>query len=379
MLLALSRYFSYFTVAFVPGLTFYHVASYAETHRLGEVSSFIPYANNHENEGFYRAPRLDLQVSTTHSSHVANVSPIMDTGSAGYMLSAKVLNLSLKFLSETYTYGFEFLSSSHVYYEGYWIEKEAINITFVAADVVAKIAVLAVTETGRCNLSSDGCKDGTKTNVIIMPTSVNYFGVGFGRCSNEQPNATLDKIPFSNVATINDESVEGRPYYQGYIINSTGVTVGLTDSNVKDFSTVQLKKTTKSSLCKDQWDQVEVAIQINGSKWTTGNGLFDTGLNRSYVRADDGRSAGLLPNGTSINAVIGGFTNAIADYSITVGDFVNPLTPWRVTHENWDSTRPGFINTGSYFYRVFETFLDASEGVFGIRRVDIGGISFQDP
>ena len=100
----------------------------------------------------------------------------MDTGSTGVVIGASQLDLTAHDL-ENYPKGHEFLSSSHVFWEGHWINASEVNFTFTAADVIAKVPILAVTESSICgNFSKGKCDPKSKTHVNRRPNRINYLG-----------------------------------------------------------------------------------------------------------------------------------------------------------------------------------------------------------
>ena len=143
---------------------------------LGTVSHFIPFANAGDNKDLDRDVFLNFTITTTHSPEAHHFSAAMDTGSTGVVISAKQLKLSLNDL-ENYSKGSEYLSSSHVYWEGYWIDAVDVNLTFTAAEIIAKVPILAVTESSICVIYANGvCDPCSKTNVTYWPSNIPYLG-----------------------------------------------------------------------------------------------------------------------------------------------------------------------------------------------------------
>ena len=139
-------------------------------------SQFISYRNSDSNPGLRSDFSLSFIITTTGSSGAYAFNATMDTGSTGVVISAKNLNLTREYLeSKEYQKGIEYLSSSQRLWEGYWINAEDVNFTFVNAPVTAKIPILAVTENSTCRDFANGsCHH--KLNATCMPPGIRYLG-----------------------------------------------------------------------------------------------------------------------------------------------------------------------------------------------------------
>lgn len=145
--------------------------------KLGQFSRFIPLANQQEGHLDYTEPLLlDISIKTIHSNVSHEFTLPMDTGSTGVAMGAQSLGLSPDDL-HGYPRGVEYLSSSHILYEGQWIDAADVNLTFTGTGVTAKVPILAVTERSTCTKFVDGeCAPGHKENVQAWPDRPQYLG-----------------------------------------------------------------------------------------------------------------------------------------------------------------------------------------------------------
>ena len=218
---------------------------------------------------------------------------------------------------------------------------------------------------------------------------VNSFvvGVGFGRWSPQQPEATPDKVPLTNIAFIDGNPVPAGAMHPGYIINSTGVQVGLTLNNVQNFASTKLQLTSGSPANLD-WAPANVSLAVDKSHWNYGTALFDTGIHQSYIRldpettaqlhttkiTDGGKKYTVLTSNSTVHMRIGNVPDYIAYYEVTVGDTQNVVRPYRGEFRTEAaSPPPPFINTGRYFYKGFDAMLDAGCGWFGLKGTGSSG------
>lgn len=192
-------------------------------------------------------------------------------------------------------------------------------------------------------------------------------------------------MALTNVASADGKAIEPETIHQGYIIHATGLELGLTEENTRNFTKTQLKASTVSP-AENDWDMVDVAISVNGSAWNSGNALFDTGIEYSFIRLDEqtartmNTQAAKDPVGhvrkvlTDNSVVEVRIADDIATYRVNNADTKNPMLPYKGEYVLEDSTRPpAYINTGRRFYLGFSAMLDVECGLFGLRESDIGG------
>ena len=209
-----------------------------------------------------------------------------------------------------------------------------------------------------------------------------YLGVGFGRHSDQQPAATRDKVPLTNIAFIDGLQVPQNAMHPGYIINSSGVEIGLTSENTLDFRKTKLQPLDGGTPNID-WRAPDVVLAVDDTNWNHGTALFDTGIHQSYIRLDhesttqlhkktvieNGKRHTILADDSTVHIRIGDPSDYIAQYDVTVNDTTNAVRPsCGEFRPEIPSSPPAFINTGRYFYRGYDTMLDAEYGWFGLRR-----------
>lgn len=213
--------------------------------------------------------------------------------------------------------------------------------------------------------------------------------MGFGRWSKQQAQATPDKVPLTNIAFIDGVPLEPEKIHQGYIINSTGVEVGLTQDNTRDFAQTQLSA-SKCSPAVNDWEMVNMTISVNGSVWNNGQALFDTGIDYSFVKLDAETTSHMntswspnkphhprrrvLSSNSIIDVQIADIDPRIIEYRVNNSDTENAVRPYDGEFVlEIPSMTPAFINTGRYFYRGFSAMLDVECGLFGLKRKRVGG------
>lgn len=344
------------------------------------ISRFIPYANALRNTNLAYDVSLDFSITTSNSPQVYNMTASMDTGSTGVVIGAQQLGLGLKDLKK-YQPGNEYLGSSGVFWEGYWLPASDVNLTFTAASVTAKVPILAVTETSICGKFSNGeCEESSKTNITHWPTDTRYLGVGFGRWKAAQPDKTPDKVPLIKIAFVDGAPVAKGAMNAGYVINSTGVQVGLTSQNTQGFAKTKLDLNPESPAPRD-WAQVTMSLAVDKSHWNDGHALFDTGIGYSFISVDaettkqlqktivtDGKkNHSVLAPGSEVHMRVGTAPNFIAYYNVTAGDKHKNVGPNRGEFRTQAASVDAFLNTGRNFYRGFDAFFDSECGWFGLR------------
>ena len=339
-----------------------------------DFNAFIPFANE-KNNCFTKEVRLKIQIPKYHDFRgpetVYEHCPPMDTGSTGLAISAIDLGYIDEGQLQEYEKGTEYLSSSCVYYEGYWVPTK---VTFPDGNVSAEVKILAVTfsgicskfndTTGKCDQLSDKTPRSGK-----LPPGICYLGVGFGRLSSQQPGGTADNNPLLNIVeTSAGMTVSSSSIRQGYVITETGVWVGLAKSNTKDFSFTKLipHPGTQPTAQLREWDGTSAFVDYHDNLNMQGTALFDTGITQSYLSCIAFQETHRLPTGDQYTIKIGNQAEMpIETLDMTVDDFANPITPSYVRASRRDSA---FVNTGRFFYRSFDLLLDAEEGWLGLRK-----------
>ena len=341
-----------------------------------DFSAFIPFTNENNN-CFTKDVRLNIQVPKYHGFRglkpLYEHNPPMDTGSTGLVMSAIDLGYTDEGQLHEYEKGTEYLSSSRVYYEGYWVPTK---VTFPDGNVSAKVKVLAVTLSGICSKFNDTtgtCEELSDENPRgrsgKFPPGICYMGVGFGRLSTQQPSGTADKNPLLNIVAMKDGvTISSSKIRQGYVITETGVWVGLAKRSIKEFSFTKLSLNPKAQLTGRlrEWNGTSTFIDYHDNLNMHGTALFDTGITQSYVSGPAFQETHRLAVGDRYTIKIGNHADSpIETLDMTVDDFANTITPSYVKASRRESA---FVNTGRFFYRRFDLLLDAEEGWLGLRK-----------
>ncbi|RMZ87853.1 hypothetical protein DV736_g4912, partial [Chaetothyriales sp. CBS 134916] len=341
-----------------------------------DFSVFIPFANENNN-CFTKVARLNIQVPKYHGfrgpKKVYEHEAPIDTGSTGLAISAIDLGYTNEGQLQEYEKGTEYFSSSRIYYEGYWVPTK---VTFPDGNVSADVKILAVTfsgicskfnnTTGICDQLSDETAEGRFGK---LPPEICYMGVGFGRLSTQQPGGTADKNTLLNIVETSDGmTVSSSNIRQGYVITDTGVWVGLTKSNTKEFRFTKLMprpETQPASLLRE-WNGTSAFIDYHDNLNMQGTALFDTGITQSYLSGTAFQDTHRLATGDRYTIKIGNQADMpIETLDMTVDDFTTPITPSYVIASRRDFA---FVNTGRFFFRSFDLLLDAKEGWLGLRK-----------
>lgn len=339
-------------------------------------TAFIPFTNEPSN-CFTKDVRLRVQIPRYHGyqgpyKRMYEHTPPMDTGSTGIAISAFDLGYTDELQLQQYEKGTEYLSSSRVYYEGYWVPT---RITFPDGNVSANIEILAVTFSGICtkfNHVSGVCEELSKENPSgrfgRFPKKVFYLGVGFGRLSTEQPGGTADRNPLLNI--MSDGTMNSGNIHQGYVITEKGVWVGLNKNNASEISLIKLSPAleTQSVATLREWNGTPAFLSYHDHLNMQGSVLFDTGVSQSYLSGPAFQSNNLkaLAPGDKYTIKIGENANKPLEIlEITVGDVADPTTPSYVKAKRREAA---FVNTGRFFYREFDLLFDAERGWVGLRK-----------
>lgn len=310
---------------------------------------------------------------------------VVDTGSTGFLLSAKQYPGWTKEMAEKCDKGWEFLSSSKNLYSGRWIPT---NITFLntSVPVTAMVPILAVEEKTNCPKYNKTSGRGVCVSVAgddppkptLMPSGIRYMGIGFGREHDGMPQGTPDKNAFLNIQKIGNETIQGNANYRsGFIIGKEGITVGLTSNNTDGMNFASLEK-RKDSTDKRDWNQSPGCVKIDDAKqYTRLIVLVDTGVEQAYIT---------LPKSTSVNLTM---ESNLADKSRVYWEVGNAgsksilSSSWTVGNKEEAEKGVGTasvkvtlsdkiapkLNTGRHLFRQWKLAFDADGGLFGAAKV----------
>jgi hypothetical protein len=271
----------------------------------------------------------------------------IDTGSVGVVVPAsEVPNIPANSPSGSITY-----SSSGLQMNGVWATlpmtfPQAVNGYGGSEVATATVPVLAVTSTVCTGV---GPNAGNCTGAIP-----HQLGVGFGRGTTVQLSPVYN--PFLNLAEMTAGTMR-----RGYIIQRSGLVLGLTASNVgSSFVTQRLTSAgAPAAGTHNDWETPAGGFTVGSVTPVAGVALVDTGLTDMILEASGEPSSGTVSNGTAMTITLGTQT-----YSYKLGDG-GVQTP---TSANWAiySSRT-FVNTGLRALGHFDLMFDADNGLFGLR------------
>ncbi len=293
----------------------------------------------------------------------------VDTGSTGLVATEDNFPLSANAVRQEageITYS----SSNVTEYGTYYLTDVVIGEA--GATATTHVPVLRVDRVRRCR------KPGADCITDHNPRGVAYMGVGFARGGAQAAaHATAAANPFLNVTAI-----DGTPAtpVRGYIMQPTGVTLGLTQDATRGFTALKL---AWDSATQD-WGAAGLTLTVtppDGQDVTgTGTVLTDTGIPYMFLRpggavAQAPGCTTCLAAGTRVSIAIGAAASPALRYSVSVnaaGDItaepaaavpagIHLLRPASTAH-------PVFVNTGFHFLNAFSYFYDYASGSVGYRK-----------
>ncbi|KAK3390148.1 outer membrane autotransporter barrel protein [Podospora didyma] len=303
--------------------------------------------------------------------------PIVDTGTQGMVWSAIDMDYDFNIpCADQGSWGWEFLSSSKILYEGCWVTRDFFfNVGSATNPVVkARVPVLAKIYNSTCptfdKASTTGLCPDTSVPRAANVSGTRMMGIGWGREYDGQPQGTPDKNPLRHIISIGSTTVDTTNYSEGYIIDKYGLQVGLTESNTASMSFYALEN---HPTIAGEYREARACISIDGATCSPGTAVLDTGIAQSYMRMPSGtvmnRDAAhhLLDNSVvSIRFGVPPPGTPVATESFTVG---TPSTP-NVNPEYVSAVingEPTYVNTGRRVYRAFITAFDGKNARYGFK------------
>jgi len=334
---------------------------------LGVDSVFLPFAGGVTNGLLTGSPALSVTMGGVSAQNF-----IMDTGSTGMVVygnqytppqgTAPVLtNVVEAYASNGYAF------TGNVY-------NTTVQIGSGSNSAIANVPVLY----------ANSCMSGSSACSTDPNFSWRFMGVGFGESAggttNWQTLTTNLRNPLFNITGIDGQAASPT---KGWIMGSTGITVGLTAANTAAFGSSSLD--TLTGTFSAGYARGRSSVSVNGGSFTAGTVLVDSGIQYAYLQP-----AGSVPtvNGDPSNPYCdnSSFTCTAAGEVITValGDPSAPALTYSVTigtggvpsaAPNALAT-PAFIrqiqsdpitywNTSYHFYNAYNYLYDAADGVVG--------------
>lgn len=271
----------------------------------------------------------------------------LDTGSTGIVVSASSIPDfdQLPVLGDgklTYT-------SSGRIMRGSWVTT---TVTLVGRDgekvTTAPMPVLGVTRI-------DCLDDARECTPTEGPRDTAMVGIGFGREKDAQAESTPDKNPVLQAAGVQRK---------GYVLTTEGIQIGLTAESTK--GAFQFVKLAQMDDVQD-WAGVPACLSLGGqTPPACGSMLLDTGVPVMFLSVPPSQApASPLPDGTSVEVLLGTDSASQPLYSFTSGDASSAVAPSKIFLHVSD--RRVFVNTGVHLMNGFDYLYDADGGYAAFR------------
>ena len=372
-------------------------------------SALIPWTGGHKN--FDVEPHVRIRIASLDGSWISPHATgywqfTVDTGTCGIMTTEAKSGITTAEKTPE-NRGWEYLSSSHVLYAGYWVER---SITFtesqvggVTTPVLTKVKILSVhTKYENCIEWNEGdedeCRD-PRSNELdaeelkTRGDEISMLGIGYGHTYDGQPQGTPDKNPLLNLERIGTDDLS-TAFHPGWRIDEEGIKLGLTNTVWGGMSSFERQLAhmpvppPSSTGINPHYPWPEVRGCVSFSPITDVGCvsvalLLDTGMDWSSIRVDDRSARAVrisdddhrLRNGQSATILVGGLSIApplrqvLA--SFTYGPAIPPVdcdvTPQR-TEVSYDSAKRNFTNTGRHMFRRWAQGYDPWRGVIAFEK-----------
>lgn len=356
-----------------------------------DITALIPWIGGHGN--FNDAPHANIRIAALDGSWTgAAGSFLVDTGTCGIVTTAAKTNIKPEEKIDA-NRGWEYLSSSHILYTGWWVERyvsftDATNAS-TSVEVRAKVKILSIDiKWVDCDswttADRDTCPGGT-TDPNPITT---MMGIGYGRTYDGMPQGTPDKNVLLNLINIGASDLS-TGFYPGWRIDEQGIRVGLTNSvwdRMTDFE-LQLDSdptipppsiSTAGPRPHYAWKEVRMCIAFPTISSTCYNVqlLLDTGIDNASIRLPkaDAKSIRVsdavkeLKDSTPAEIRAGGIMRLFGrfQYNPTSPDISCDITP-QVAKVTYDSAKSDFVNTGRHFFRKWAQGYDPWRGKIGFQ------------
>jgi hypothetical protein len=271
----------------------------------------------------------------------------MDTGSRGIVVPASAIGRGA--VGPGPKGMIEYTSSGKEFFGNYYLAPVKLSFGGATATTVP-IRVLGV-DRAACAPGYPNC---------VAPKNIGgLMGVGFarGKSSSMAPELTNAFLALQGV-------IQGS-MHPGYVVRSTGVTLGITAADQAGFDEAAL---TPGGTGPGDWNTKSGCFSfpgISGYGARCGTVLVDTGIASAILalpRSQRPRSiASSIPAGERVLVTVG--SNPILSYGFAVGDG-GPTTP---TSIRWAGGTTPFVNTGRRLISRNDYLFDAGSGKLGFK------------
>lgn len=299
---------------------------------------------------------------------------IMDTGSAGMVVTPDIYTPPAG-MAPLYTNVVQAYASNGVMYTGdvYSVE---IQIGSGTNRVLSTTPIL-VAQSAQC-IPGRSCGTPTLSGWTFM-------GVGFGESTTGTTNwplTTTQRNPLFNVTEINGQPASPS---KGWIMQSTGISVGLTAQNIQPFGTTDLDTLTPSS---DGFNRGRASVSVNGGPAKVGSVLVDSGIQYAFLQPAlsavpatvNGATSNPTCNidaitctapGNGIGIFLGDPTEPAMSYTVNIAAdgspsaIPNPAATPEFINQLTATTEYPYWNTGYHFFNAYSYLFSADDGVVG--------------
>jgi hypothetical protein len=362
----------------------------------------IPWVDGHQN--FVPEPHVRIKFSYTDGTEITmgTLKFTVDTGTCGIVTTENRTGIQDWEKTER---AWHYLSSSHVLYTGWWVERD---VTFAEATsnnvrthVRSRVKVLSI---GRkytdctgwtpdqedCEENPDAvlcCRDPDAAIEANPETSL--LGIGYGRVYDSQPQGTPNKNPLLNLRQIGSSDLAAG-FYPGWRIDEEGMKIGLTNNVWGGMSSFEVPlghpplKTPSIPPAggprpQFPWRELNLAhaditVNLIGVDFQL---LFDTGLNYSSIRLPEADALAVRDTNKHLKDEIPVRLRVGRSISRPTGQRIGgwqygperPSSDCDITPEwtqvTYDSDKPLFINTGRHIFRRWAQGYDPWRGIIG--------------
>ncbi len=288
----------------------------------------------------------------------------MDTGSLGVLVTKSNLVMGSN-VHGPGAPGQKFYDSSGFVFTGnYYLAPVGVELqdgTFVQSNPILILAIDGV----HCQAGYTKCKQ-------PGPPDLHYLGVGFDR--NSTGTGDLFDSPSENAFLELTDAQNGTDINTGYVLGTSGVTLGITSADASGFNTVALDPNTT---VPGDWNPVPGCYQfttLSGDPQFCGNLLLDVGISEMFIDlpfAD--RPAGSygsnneVPDGVGMQIQAGPTNQPAMSYNFTAVQPPEQPTGPAPTYVEWVNVSSIFVNTGRRPLLAFDYYYSAQCGQAGFK------------
>lgn len=261
--------------------------------------------------------------------------------------------------------GLKFYDSSGFVFTGhYYLAPVAIELqggTFVQSNPILVLAIEGV----HCHPNYPKCNN-------PGPPDLHYLGIGFDR--NSTTTGDLFDSPSENLALELFDSQDGTDINGGYVLSTSGVTLGITASDASGFTTVTLDPNTTVAGDWDPEPGCYSFTSLSGDPQFCGNLLLDVGIAEMFIDLpSDQRPVGSygsnneVPDGVGMQIVAGPTNDPAMIYPFSAVQPPEQPTGPAPTYVKWVNSKNIFVNTGRRALLAYDYYYSGQCGQVGFK------------